>query len=148
MANKEAASGKEGVAREVQPKEGGSREGKKKIRKNVGQGIVHILNSFNNTIVSVTDVTGNVLSWASAGNLSFRGAKKSTPFASQMTASSAMDKAVKMGLREVKVYVRGPGFGRESAIRAVARSGVRIVQIKDMTGIPHNGCRPRKIRRI
>ncbi len=147
MAKPETSAPKEAVAKEAS-KDTGSREGKKKVRKNVGQGIVNILNSFNNTIVSVSDVNGNVLSWASAGNLSFRGAKKSTPFASQMTAASAMEKAVKMGLREVKVYVRGPGFGRESAIRAVARSGVRIVQIKDMTGIPHNGCRPRKIRRI
>ncbi len=125
-----------------------SESNKKKTKKNVPQGIVHILNSFNNTIVTVTDLNGNALSWASAGNLKFRGAKKSTPFASQATAAQAIEAAVKMGLREVKVYVRGPGFGRESAIRAIARAGVRIALIKDMTGIPHNGCRPRKIRRI
>jgi small subunit ribosomal protein S11 len=125
-----------------------SESSKKKTKKNVPQGIVHILNSFNNTIVTVSDLNGNALSWASAGNLKFRGAKKSTPFASQATAAQAIEAAVKMGLREVKVYVRGPGFGRESAIRAIARAGVRIALIKDMTGIPHNGCRPRKIRRI
>ena len=121
---------------------------RKSGKKNIPQGVVHILNTFNNTIVTVTDLSGNVISWSSAGNLKFRGAKKSTPFASQATAAAAVEVAVKQGLREAKVFVRGPGFGRESAVRAVARAGVRITLIKDVTGIPHNGCRPRKIRRI
>lgn len=140
----ESAPKKEGAAAPA----AASTPAKKKSRRHVAQGVVHILNTFNNTIVTVTDLTGNVIAWASAGNLKFRGAKKSTPFASQVTASTAMENAVKSGLREVKVYVKGPGFGRESAIRAIARSGVRISLIKDVTGVPHNGCRPRKIRRI
>lgn len=121
---------------------------KKKIKKVVTQGVVHIQNSFNNTIVTVSDINGNVVSWASAGGLKFRGAKKSTPFASQTVAQEAVEKAMKFGLKEVSVYVKGPGFGRESAVRAVAKSGLKISMIKDVTGIPHNGCRPRKIRRI
>ncbi|MBN8215918.1 MAG: 30S ribosomal protein S11 [Spirochaetes bacterium] len=132
----------------AEPKKEGAAAPKKKIKRHVAQGIVHVQNTFNNTIVTVTDLTGNVISWASAGHLKFRGAKKSTPFASQVTAAAAMENAVKAGLREVKVFVKGPGFGRESAIRAIARSGVRIALIKDVTGVPHNGCRPRKIRRI
>ena len=122
---------------------------KSKIKVKINEGIVHVQNTFNNTIVTVSDMKGSVLSWASAGGLGFRGAKKSTPFASQMVATTAIEKAMtKFGLREVKVYVKGPGFGRESAIRAVAKAGLRITQIKDVTGIPHNGCRPRKIRRV
>ena len=121
---------------------------KKKVKKNVPVGTVHIKNTFNNTIVTVTDTKGNTLSWSSAGQQQFRGAKKSTPFASQVVTNTAIDAASKFGLREVKVFVKGPGFGRESAVRAVARSGLKITQIKDVTGVPHNGCRPRKIRRI
>jgi len=123
-------------------------ETKSKIKKNVPRGIVHIKNTFNNTIVTISDVNGNVIAWSSAGALKFRGAKKSTPFASQAVASTALEKALKMGLREVKIYVNGPGFGRESAVRAIIKNGLKITMIKDVTGIPHNGCRPRKMRRI
>ena len=123
-------------------------EKKKKKKSSISSGIVHILNSFNNTIISVSDMAGNVLTWSSAGSLNFRGAKKSTPYASQVVASTVMEEALKYGLKQVKVLVKGPGYGRESAIRSVAKSGVRILSIEDVTGIPHNGCRPRKVRRI
>ena len=121
---------------------------RKKVRKKVPVGVVHIQNTFNNTIVTVSDVKGNTLAWSSAGALDFRGAKKSTPFASQMVTTTAVEAAQKFGLREVKVFVKGPGFGRESAVRAVVKAGLRVTQIKDVTGVPHNGCRPRKLRRI
>jgi len=124
------------------------KEGKKKVKKNVPRGVVHIKNTFNNTIVTISDVNGNTLTWSSAGALNFRGAKKSTPFASQTVTSTAIEAAQKFGLREVRVLVKGPGFGRESAVRAVAKAGLRVTQIKDVTGVPHNGCRPRKLRRI
>ena len=123
-------------------------EKKKKKKSNISSGIVHILNSFNNTIISVSDMAGNVLTWSSAGALNFRGAKKSTPYASQIVASTVMEEALKYGLKQVKVLVKGPGYGRESAIRSVAKTGVKILSIEDVTGIPHNGCRPRKVRRI
>ena len=121
---------------------------RKKVKKRVPVGVVHIQNTFNNTIVTISDVKGNTLTWSSAGTLNFRGAKKSTPYASQMVTQTAIEAARKFGLHEVRVLVKGPGFGRESAVRAVARSGLRITQIKDVTGVPHNGCRPRKLRRI
>lgn len=123
-------------------------EKKRKKKSNISSGIVHILNSFNNTIISVSDMAGNVLTCSSAGALNFRGAKKSTPYASQVVASTVMEEALKYGLKQVKVLVKGPGYGRESAIRSVAKSGVKILSIEDVTGIPHNGCRPRKVRRI
>lgn len=123
-------------------------ESKNKIKKNVPKGIVHIKNTFNNTIVTVSDENGNTIAWSSAGALKFRGAKKSTPFASQAVVNEAIEKAVKMGLREVKILVNGPGFGREAAVRAVIKNGLKVTMIKDVTGIPHNGCRPRKMRRI
>ena len=121
---------------------------KKKRKKNVPVGIVHIQNTFNNTIVTVSDASGKTLTWSSAGALNFRGAKKSTPFAAQTVTTTAIESAKNFGLKEVKVYVKGPGFGRESAVRAVVRAGLRVTQIKDVTGVPHNGCRPRKMRRI
>lgn len=124
------------------------KETKKKVKKSTPKGVVHVQNTFNNTIVTVTDMNGNTVSWSSAGALKFRGAKKSTPFASQMVAAAACETAVKLGMREVKILINGPGFGRESAIRAVSKAGLQITQISDITGIPHNGCRPRKIRRI
>ena len=111
------------------------KEGKKKVKKSVRVGAVHIKNTFNNTIVTIADPKGNVLAWASAGQQEFRGAKKSTPFASQVVARTAIEAASKYGLREVQVFVKGPGFGRESAVRAVARSGLKITQIKDVTGV-------------
>jgi small subunit ribosomal protein S11 len=121
---------------------------KKKEKKTVYEGNVYIQATFNNTIVTVTDLNGNTLSWASAGGLSFRGAKKSTPYAAQITAETAVKKAMDFGLRQVHVYVKGPGVGRESAIRSLGNLGLAIRSIKDMTPIPHNGCRPRKSRRV
>jgi small subunit ribosomal protein S11 len=121
---------------------------KKKEKKNVFSGNVYIQATFNNTIITITDLNGNALSWASAGGLSFKGAKKSTPYAAQTTAEAAVKKAMDLGLREVNVYVKGPGVGRESAIRSIGVIGVRVLSIKDITPIPHNGCRPKKTRRV
>ena len=121
---------------------------KRKARRNVSRGVAHIKSTFNNTIVTVTDLRGNALSWASAGGLGFRGAKKSTPFAAQTTAESAANKAKEFGLRELHVFVKGPGVGRESAIRSLGALGFRVKSIHDVTPIPHNGCRPRKSRRV
>ncbi len=121
---------------------------KKKEKKVVGEGNVYIQATFNNTIVTITDVMGNTLSWASAGGLGFKGAKKSTPYAAQTTAETAAKKAMDFGLREVHVYVKGPGVGRESAIRSLGNLGLWVKSIKDITPIPHNGCRPRKSRRV
>ncbi len=122
---------------------------KKKEKKNVPKGKVYIQASFNNTIVTVTDMSGNVLSWSSSGLMSFRGSKKSTPYAAQVAAANAADKAIEAaGLREVDVLVSGPGIGRESAIRSLSNKGLTIKIIKDITPLPHNGCRPRKRRRV
>lgn len=121
---------------------------KRKEKKNVFEGNVYIQATFNNTIVTVTDLTGNGLSWASAGSLGFRGAKKSTPYAAQTTAETAARKAMDYGLREVHVFVKGPGVGRESAIRSLGALGLQVKSIRDVTPIPHNGCRPRKSRRV
>jgi len=121
---------------------------KKKEKKNIASGIAHIQATFNNTIVTITDKKGNTISWASAGSLDFKGAKKSTPFAAQVTAEAAARRAIEHGLKEVDVYVKGPGSGRESAIRTLQVVGLKINLIKDVTPIPHNGCRPRKRRRV
>ena len=121
---------------------------KKKEKKNVYSGNVYIQATFNNTIVTITDLKGNALSWASAGALAFKGAKKSTPYAAQTTAENAVKKAMDYGLREVNVFVKGPGVGRESAIRSIGALGLRVITIKDITPIPHNGCRPKKKRRV
>lgn len=121
---------------------------KKKERRTVHEGRVYIQATFNNTIVSVTDMSGNTISWASAGSLGFKGAKKSTPFAAQTTAENAAQKAMDYGLREVHVRVTGPGVGRESAIRSLGSLGLQVRTIQDTTPIPHNGCRPRKSRRV
>jgi len=121
---------------------------KKKEKKNIAEGIVHIQATFNNTIVNITDRMGNTIAWSSAGSLDFRGAKKSTPFAAQVTSENAARKAMDHGLKEVDVYVKGPGSGRESAIRTLQVVGLKINVIKDVTPIPHNGCRPRKRRRV
>ena len=117
---------------------------KRKEKKHVESGAAHIRSTFNNTIVTITDTNGNTLSWASAGGLGFRGSRKSTPFAAQMAAKAAMEQ----GLREVEVYVKGPGSGREAAIRALQAAGLDVNMIKDVTPIPHNGCRPPKRRRV
>lgn len=121
---------------------------KKRAKKTVYEGNVYIQATFNNTIVTVTDIKGNTVSWASAGGLGFRGAKKSTPYAAQTTAETAAKKAMDFGLREVNVFVKGPGVGRESAIRSLGNLGLSVRSIRDVTPIPHNGCRPRKSRRV
>lgn len=121
---------------------------RRKLRKNIDRGQVHIHSSFNNTIVSVTDMQGNLLSWSSAGAQGMRGSRKSTPFAAQVTAETAARAAMEHGLRTVEVYVKGPGSGRESAIRALGTVGLEVTLIKDVTPIPHNGCRPPKKRRM
>ena len=124
------------------------RSRKRREKKNVERGCAHIRSTFNNTIVTITDTQGNALSWASSGGLGFRGSRKSTPFASQMAAETAAKAAMEHGLKTVEVYVKGPGSGRESAIRALQTAGLEIVSIKDVTPIPHNGCRPPKRRRV
>lgn len=121
---------------------------KKKEKKTVYEGNVYIQATFNNTIVTITDINGNAVSWASAGGLNFRGAKKSTPFAAQTTAETAAQKAMDYGLREVHVFVKGPGVGRESAVRSLGALGLKVKSIRDVTPIPHNGCRARKTRRV
>ena len=121
---------------------------KKRVKKNVERGQAHIQSSFNNTIVTLTDSEGNALSWASAGGLGFRGSKKSTPYAAQMAAETAAKAAVVHGLKSVEVMVKGPGSGREAAIRALEACGIQVVSIKDVTPVPHNGCRPPKRRRV
>ena len=121
---------------------------KRRERKNVEKGQVHIRSSFNNTMGSVTDMQGNALSWASSGGLGFRGSKKSTPFAAQTAAETAAKAAMEYGLKTVEVYVKGPGSGREAAIRSLQAAGLDVSMIKDVTPIPHNGCRPPKRRRV
>ncbi|MBZ4673111.1 MAG: ribosomal protein [Spirochaeta sp.] len=121
---------------------------KRKVKKTVYEGNVYIQATFNNTIVTVTDLNGNAVSWASAGGLGFRGAKKSTPYAAQTTAEKAAKAAMDNGLQEVNVFVKGPGVGRESAIRTLGVLGLKVRSIRDVTPIPHNGCRPRKSRRV
>ena len=121
---------------------------KKRVKKNVERGQAHIQSSFNNTIVTLTDSEGNALSWASAGGLGFRGSKKSTPYAAQMAAETAAKAAVVHGLKSVEVMVKGPGAGREAAIRALEACGIQVTSIKDVTPVSHNGCRPPKRRRV
>ena len=121
---------------------------RRRERKNVEKGAVHIRSSFNNTMVTITDLQGNALSWASSGGLGFRGSRKSTPYAAQMCAETAAKAAMEHGLKTVEVYVKGPGQGREAAIRALQSAGLEVVMIKDVTPIPHNGCRPPKRRRV
>jgi small subunit ribosomal protein S11 len=121
---------------------------KKKEKKNIANGVVHIQSTFNNTIVTITDPAGNVISWSSSGVQGFKGSRKSTPFAAQLTAEDAAKKAMEHGLRNVEVFVKGPGAGRESALRALQAVGFNVVLIKDVTPIPHNGCRPPKRRRV
>ena len=121
---------------------------KRRERKNIERGAAHIRSTFNNTIVTITDTAGNAISWASAGGLGFRGSRKSTPFAAQMAAETAAKAAMEHGLKTVEVYVKGPGSGREAAIRAIQAAGLDVSLIKDETPIPHNGCRPPKRRRV
>lgn len=121
---------------------------KRKEKKNIPSGVVHIQSTFNNTIVTITDPAGNVVAWSSAGIQGFKGSRKSTPFAAQLAAEDAVKKAMEHGMRSVEVYVKGPGAGRESALRSLQAAGFNIVMIKDVTPIPHNGCRPPKRRRV
>ncbi|HQD29136.1 30S ribosomal protein S11 [Acetivibrio saccincola] len=121
---------------------------RRRERKNIERGAAHIRSTFNNTIVTITDVAGNAISWSSAGGLGFRGSRKSTPYAAQMAAEAAAKAAMEHGLKTVEVYVKGPGSGREAAIRALQAAGLEVSLIKDVTPIPHNGCRPPKRRRV
>ena len=124
------------------------KKGKKRVKKNVANGVVYINSTFNNTMITITDPTGNVLSWSSAGARGFKGSRKSTPFAAQVAAGDAAAKAMEHGLKAVVVMVKGPGAGRESALRALSAAGLKITLIRDVTPIPHNGCRPPKRRRV
>jgi small subunit ribosomal protein S11 len=124
------------------------RGGKKKIKKNIPIGAVHIQSSFNNTIISISDPQGNVVAWSSGGVAGFKGSRKSTPFAAQLAAENAAKKAMENGMRTVDVYIKGPGAGREAALRAIQSAGLKIHLIRDVTPIPHNGCRPPKRRRV
>jgi small subunit ribosomal protein S11 len=121
---------------------------RKKVRRNVTVGVVHIKATFNNTVITVTDTKGETLCWASAGTSGFKGSRKSTPFAGQLSAQQVADKAIKFGMKEVDVKVKGPGSGRESAITALQAAGLKIKSIEDVTPLPHNGCRPKKRRRV
>ena len=122
--------------------------GRKKVKKNVQSGIAHIQSTFNNTIITITDVAGGTLCWATAGGQGFKGSRKSTPFAAQVAAEECAKKATEHGLRQLAVCVKGPGAGRESAVRALQAAGIKVTMIKDVTPIPHNGCRPPKRRRV
>src|SRR5438552_10567107 len=128
--------------------QGAAKKVRRKEKKNVAHGHAHINSTFNNTIVSITDPSGNVISWASAGHVGFKGSRKSTPFAAQMAAESAARRAQEHGMQRVDVFVKGPGSGRETAIRSLAAAGLEIVGIDDVTPVPHSGCRPRKRRRV
>ena len=121
---------------------------RKKIQRNVREGIAHIQSTFNNTIVTITDMSGNVITWASSGTVGFKGSRKSTPFAAQLAAKSSAQKAMEQGMKSIEVYVKGPGAGREAAIRSLQAAGLEIKVIKDVTPIPFNGCRPPKRRRV
>ncbi|MBI2372952.1 MAG: 30S ribosomal protein S11 [Deltaproteobacteria bacterium] len=125
-----------------------TRQTAKKVKKNIPTGVCHILASFNNTIVTITDPAGNTLSWKSSGSMGFRGSRKSTPFAAQVAADEAVKAAMEHGLRSAVVLVKGPGSGREAALRALSAAGIKIMLIKDVTPLPHNGCRPPKRRRV
>ncbi|MFL5906004.1 MAG: 30S ribosomal protein S11 [Solirubrobacterales bacterium] len=126
----------------------GGRRPRRRERKNVAYGTAHIKSSFNNTIISIADLEGNVIAWASAGNVGFKGSRKSTPFAAQLAAETAARRAMEHGVRKVDVVVKGPGSGRETAIRSIQNAGIEVAGIKDVTPIPHNGCRPPKRRRV
>lgn len=121
---------------------------KKKVKKNILNGVVHIQSTFNNTIVTITDPNGNVISWSTAGMNGFKGSRKSTPFAAQLASQDAAKKAIEHGLKNVEVYVKGPGPGRESALKSLQATGLTVTMIKDVTPIPHNGCKPKKRRRV
>ena len=142
---KNAAAAPESTAT---PSAAPARKAKKKTKKNVATGIAHIQSTFNNTVVSITDVNGNIVAWSSAGSRGFKGSRKSTPFAAQLAAEEAARKAMEHGMRSVAVFVKGPGAGRESALRALQTAGFKVTLIRDVTPVPHNGCRPPKRRRV
>lgn len=121
---------------------------KRKVRKNIQSGLAHIQSTFNNTIISISDLEGNVVSWSSSGSKGFKGSRKSTPFAAQLAAEDAGRKAMENGMNTIKVFVKGPGAGREAALRALSQVGLRVTLIRDVTPVPHNGCRPPKRRRV
>ena len=121
---------------------------RKKVKRNIEKGQAHIKSTFNNTIISITDTEGNVVAWSSAGKVGYKGSRKSTPFAAQLAAENVADEVKDMGLKEIEIFVKGPGSGRESAIRTLQAAGINVTLIKDITPIPHNGCRPPKRRRI
>jgi small subunit ribosomal protein S11 len=146
MAKQQAAAS--GSASPSQAPEKKGKGGRKKARKDVSTGIAHIQSTFNNTIVTITDLQGNVISWSSSGSRGFKGSRKSTPFAGQLAAEDAARKAAEHGMRTVAIFVKGPGSGRESALRAFQNVGMRVTLIRDVTPIPHNGCRPPKRRRV
>ncbi len=128
-------------------KQTAGRRPRKRDRKNVSSGVVHIKSSFNNTIISITDTEGNVIAWASSGGVGFKGSRKSTPYAAQQAAEKAVRAAMEHGLRRAEVQVKGPGSGRDTAVRSIQNAGIEVVSIKDVTPVPHNGCRPPKRRR-
>ena len=132
----------------AQQRRGGRRGGRRKDRRQVAHGQAHIKSSFNNTIITITDQQGNVITWSSAGSAGFRGSRKSTPYAAQVAAEEVANQAMDSGMRKIDVYVRGPGSGRETAIRSLQATGLEVVAIKDVTPLPHNGCRPPKRRRV
>jgi small subunit ribosomal protein S11 len=136
------------MARKQQTNSKDARSNKPRELKNIAVGKVHVQSTFNNTIVSITDVKGDLISWASAGKVGFKGSRKSTPFAAQLAAENAARRAMEHGLRRVEVFVKGPGAGRETAIRALQQVGIEVTLIKDVTPLPHNGCRPPKRRRV
>ncbi len=136
------------MARKQQQENKSTRGQKPRVLKNIAQGVVHIKSTFNNTVISISDTRGDVISWASAGMVGFKGSRKSTPFAAQLAAENAARKAMEHGLRRVEVMVKGPGAGRETAIRALQAVGVEVSLIRDVTPLPHNGCRPPKRRRV
>ncbi len=125
-----------------------AKSGKKKVKKNVQSGIAHIQSTFNNTLITLTDVAGNSLCWSTAGGQGFKGSRKSTPFAAQVAAEECAKKAMEHGIRQLSIHVKGPGSGRESAVRALQAQGIKITLIRDVTPVPHNGCRPPKRRRV
>ena len=143
------AAAKQGTAGPVSSATpGGKKPAKKRVKKNVSTGIAHIQSTFNNTVVTITDVSGNVVAWSSAGVRGFKGSRKSTPFAAQLAAEDAAKKAMDHGMRSISVFVKGPGAGRESALRALQTAGFKVTLIRDVTPVPHNGCRPPKRRRV
>ena len=146
--NQEAQAPATAAPAAATPEGGGEKRAKKKNKKNILNGVVHIQSTFNNTMITITDVSGNVISWSSAGARGFKGSRKSTPFAAQVAAGDASAKAMEHGLKNVQVLVKGPGAGRESALRAIAAAGLKISLIRDVTPIPHNGCRQPKRRRV